>query len=119
MFLGQKNHADAVFAGCGQLHILLRKLVAIKLVRNLDQDASAVPAQRVCTNGTAMVQILENRQALQDDFVAFLTFDMRNKPYAAGIVFPRLVIQAVGLQILQFGWAGMLGCVHDQSLSCQ
>jgi hypothetical protein len=62
MFLGQEDHAHAVFAGGRQCHALLGHFFAVELIGNLDQDTGAVAHQRVGTHGAAMVDVLEDLQ---------------------------------------------------------
>ena len=42
-----------------------------------------------------MMQALENRQALADDFVSLFTFDMRDKTDATGVMLIYRVVQPV------------------------
>ena len=72
VLLGQEDHADAVLAGRRQLDALARHLGAVELVGDLDQDAGAVAHQLVGADGAAMVEVLEDLQALLDDGVRFL-----------------------------------------------
>jgi hypothetical protein len=58
MFLWQKDHADAVFAGRRQLDTLGGHLGAEVLVGNLDEDAGAVAHQLVGADRTAVVEVL-------------------------------------------------------------
>jgi hypothetical protein len=57
-----------------------------KLVGNLDQDAGTVAHQRVGANGTAVIEVLQDQQALLDDRVALLALDVGYKTDAAGVV---------------------------------
>ena len=75
--------------GGGSVDALRRHLVAIELVGNLDQDAGAVAHQLVGADGAAMVEVLEDLQALLDDRVALLALDVRHEADAAGVVLVR------------------------------
>jgi hypothetical protein len=86
VFLGQEDHADAVFAGRGQRDALLGHLFAVQRVGQLDQDAGAVAHQLVRAHRAAVVQVLEDLQALQDDGVALLALDVGHEADAAGVV---------------------------------
>jgi hypothetical protein len=83
MFLGQEDHADAVFARRGQRDALLGHLFAVQVVGQLDQDARAVAHQLVGAHGAAVVEVLEDLQALQHDRVALLALDVCNEADAA------------------------------------
>ncbi len=86
MFLGQEDLADAVFAGRRQLDADGGHLGAEVFVGDLDQDARAIAHQLVGADGAAMVEVLEDLQALRDDRMRALTLDVRHETDAAGIV---------------------------------
>ena len=62
--LRQKGDADGVRAGRRQVEA---GLGAQERVRDLDQDAGAVPGARVGTRGAAVVEVAQRLQALGDD----------------------------------------------------
>jgi hypothetical protein len=95
VFLRQEDHADAVFAGRRQLHAQRGHLGAVVIIRDLDQDAGAVAHQLVGAHRTAVVQVLQNLQALLNDRMRALTFDVRDKPHAAGIVLELRPVEAL------------------------
>ena len=64
VLLRQEDHADAVFAGRRQLDALLRHLLAVEAVGDLDQDAGAVAHQLVGADRAAVVEVLEDLQTL-------------------------------------------------------
>ena len=97
VFLRQEDHADAVLAGRRQRHALLGHFLAIEGIRDLDQDARAVAHQRVGTDGAPVVEVLEDLQALLNDFVALLALDMGDEADAAGIVLIARVVQPFAL----------------------
>ena len=86
----QEQHADRVVTLGRQIEV---GDGAEERVRDLQQQAGAVAGTRVGTDGAAVMQPLEDRQALADDLVAFFALDMRDKTDAAGIVFVRRVVQ--------------------------
>jgi hypothetical protein len=59
---------------------LARHLLAQELVRNLDQDAGAVAEQRIVAGGAAMLEVLQDLQALLDDGMAFRFLMLTTKP---------------------------------------
>ena len=67
-------------------------------VGNLDQDAGAVAHQRVRAHRAAMVEIDEKLQALADDAVGFLAFDVGDKAHAAGIMFVPGIVKTLFLR---------------------
>ena len=103
MFLGQEDHADAVFAGRRQLDALFGHLRAVQRVGHLDQDAGAVAHQRIGPHGATVVEVLEDLQRVGDDGVALLALQVRHEAHAAGVVLLGRVVQALLLQLLLFG----------------
>jgi len=93
----QKHHADAVGAGGRQGHSLTGHLGTEEAVRNLDQDAGAVAEQRIVAGGAAMLEILEDLQALRDDSMAFLVLDVGNEANAAGVMFIGRIVETLAL----------------------
>ncbi len=96
MLLRQEDHADAVFACRRQVHALARHLFAVVLVGNLQQDARAVPHQRVGADRAPVVEVVQDAQALLDDLVALLALDVRHEADAARVVLVARVVQALG-----------------------
>ena len=97
VLLRQEHHADAIFARRRQLDALLGHLLAIVLIRNLDQDAGAVPHQLVGPDRATVIEILQDQQALFDDRMALFPLDMRDETDATGIVFMGRVVQTLGV----------------------
>ncbi|MNS96608.1 hypothetical protein D3C72_1309180 [compost metagenome] len=110
MFLRQEDHAHAVFAGGRQAHALRGHFFAVELVRNLDQDTGAVAHQRVRADGTPVVQVLQDLQALGNDLVGLLALDVRDHADAAGVVLVGRVVHALRLrtQLVQVEGGGRL-----------
>ncbi|EKE16734.1 MAG: hypothetical protein ACD_10C00831G0003 [uncultured bacterium] len=100
--LRQENHADAVFARRRQNDTLLGHFFAVELVGNLDKNACTVALQRVGANGTAVIQIFQDQQALLDDTMRFLTFKMGHKAHATSVVLVCGVIQTLPLWYSRF-----------------
>ena len=91
----QKDHANAVFAGCRQGHTLLGHLFTVQRVGQLNQNTRAVTHQLISTHRAPMVQILQDLQSVFDDVVGFLALDMRHKAHAASIMLLATGVQAV------------------------
>jgi hypothetical protein len=89
VFLGQEDHADAVFAGRRQFDALLGHLFAVQRVGQLQQDAGAVAHQLVRAHRAPVVQVLQDQQRLLDDVVALLALDMGHEADAARVVLVR------------------------------
>ena len=103
MFLGQEDHADAVFTWWRQRHALGRHLGTVIVVGHLDQDAGAVAHQLVGPDGAAVVQVGEDVETLTDDCVRALSFDVRDEADAASVVFGRRVVEALRQAEFAFG----------------
>jgi hypothetical protein len=56
----------------------------------------AVAHQRIGADGAPVVEVLENLQALLDDFVTLVTLDMGDEADAAGVMLILRVIQTLG-----------------------
>ena len=95
-FLSAGTHADAVFARRRQFHALLGHLVAVVLVRNLDQDTGAVAHQRIGAHGAPVIEVFQDQQALFHDGVALVALDVGDETDAAGIVFIGRIVQTLG-----------------------
>ena len=78
--------------------VLLREFVAVKGIRNLNEDPGAVAAQRIGTDGAAMVEVVQDQQGLLHDRMACAALDVGNEANAASIVF-----EATRIQTLRFG----------------
>ena len=94
-FARQKTHRHRIFAGLGQNHAGALGPFAQQRIGNLDQDAGAVAHQRVGAHRAAMVEIDQKLQALADDAVGFLAFDIGDKAHAAGIMLMPGIVEAL------------------------
>ena len=106
LLLRQEDHAHAVLARGRQLDPLLGHGGAVVLVRNLDQDARPVAHQLVGTHRAAVVEVLENLQALLDDAVGLLPLDVGDEADAAGVMLAARVVQALRMRRRAFGERG-------------
>src|SRR5690606_41165813 len=70
-------------------------LLCEKLVRDLEQDAGAVAGLRIGTNGAAMLEVLQDAQAIRDNLVALDIADIGDETDAASIVLMASVIKPV------------------------
>ncbi len=64
-------------------------------MRNLDENAGAVAGFRVAAAGAAVGQVDEDLDALDDDVVGFLAFDIGDKADTAGIMLVARVVEAL------------------------
>jgi len=103
VFLRQEDHAHAVFAGRRQRDALRGHLGAVELVRDLDQDAGAVAHQLVGTDGAAVIQVLQDLEALLDDAMCLLALDVGHEADTAGVVFVLRVVEALRAGEVEFG----------------
>src|SRR5690606_3181675 len=96
--LGHEEVSHCILADRGQLDAELCHFLAIKAVRNLDHDASAVTHGRVGTDSTTVRQVLEHRQAVLVDLEALDVLHLRNEADAAGISLISRIIKAVRIR---------------------
>ena len=69
---------------------------AKKRVRDLHEDAAAVAHLGVGADRAAMVEVLEDREALLDDGVALAVLHVGDEADAAGILFVCRIVEALG-----------------------
>ncbi len=98
---GQEDHAHAVFARRRQFDVLEGAFLAQEGVRNLQEDAGPVPGQGIGAHGATMGEVLQDAQALADDGMAALSFDVGDETDAAGIVLVARVVQALATRALE------------------
>ena len=100
--------------GGGSVDAWRGHLGAVEFVGDLDQDAGAVAHQLVGADGAAVVEVLEDLQALLDDRVRFLARDVRDEADAAGVVLARGSYSppaaAAAMSVIEVGcpWAALL-----------
>src|SRR5450756_2764337 len=94
-FNRQEYHAHAVLAGRRQGEAQFGALADEELVRDLDQDASAVAGFRIAAAGAAMGQVDEHLYALDDNVVRFLTFNVGDEANSAGIVLMAGIVESL------------------------
>ena len=95
--LRHEDEADGILAGRGQGEALLGHLLDEEGVRDLHQHAGAVAHQRVGADGAAMLEVLEDGEAVLDDLVAGAVLQVDDEADAAGIMLARRVVEARGL----------------------
>ena len=66
-----------------------------EVVRNLHQDAGAVAGKRVGADGAAMGQVLQDLEAVLDDFVARPGLQVGDEADAAGIVLALRIVESL------------------------
>jgi hypothetical protein len=88
--------AGRVVTGLRQVdaRVLLRHLLE-EGVRHLHEDAGAVAGVDLAAAGAAMVEVLEDLDALLDDGVRFLALDVHDEADAAGVMLELRVIEAL------------------------
>ena len=64
-------------------------------MRNLDGNAGPVAGLRIAAACSAVRQIDQNLDALNDNFVRFLTLDVCNEANSAGIVLEARIVKAL------------------------
>src|SRR5262249_26649777 len=93
----QDHHADAVLARRRQLHSLLRHLLAVKAIRDLDQDAGAIGKLRIPAYRAAMREVAQHREPLLDDGVRLAALDVGDEAYAAGVMLVFRPVKPLGI----------------------
>ena len=91
----EKDHANAVLAGFRQRETERGAFAREKFVRNLNQHTGAVAGFRIAAASAAVRQIDQNLNALEDDVVRFLAFDIGHKADAAGIVLVSRIVKSL------------------------
>ena len=92
----QKELADRVIAGLRQDYAQPLGFRREKFMRNLHEDAAAIPELGIGSNGAAMIKIEQDLQAQLDDFVARRVMQVGDESNAAGVVFLRGIVEALG-----------------------
>ena len=90
-----EHMADGVVAGLGKRDAERPGDHFEELMRNLHEDAGAVAGKRVGADGAAMGQILQDLEALLDDFVARPGLQVGDEADAAGIVFSLWIVESL------------------------
>ncbi len=94
-FLGQEHHGHTVFAGWGQINALGGQFFAVQGVGDLNKNTRTVAHELVGPNGAAVVEVFQNFQALLNDGVRGLAFNVGDKAHTTGVVFMNGVVQAL------------------------
>ena len=100
MLARQEDHAHAVLSRRRQRDALGRQFLAIERIRQLNQDAGAVAAQRVGPHRAAVIEVVQDQQRLLHQRMAALALDVRHEPDPAGIVLIRRRIQTQRRRLL-------------------
>jgi hypothetical protein len=95
-FDGKENHTDAILTGSREREAKAVGFADEELVRDLDEEASAVAGFRIAAARAAVSQVDENLNALLNNVMGTMTLDRRNKPDATRIVFIPRVIEPLG-----------------------
>ena len=84
--LREEQHGHAIVALCRQNLAALLSLFTEKVMRNLEQDASAVAGVLLESRATAVLQVDQNGQCVVQDLVMALTVDIGKRADATCIV---------------------------------
>ncbi|OIQ64992.1 hypothetical protein GALL_534500 [mine drainage metagenome] len=106
----QEAHGHGVTAGGRQGFAMVACPIVQQCIRHLNQDSGAIANQRVSPDGAAMIQILEDFQALRDDIVRFSALDIHDEAHAARIVLVPGIVKALSHNLLHshnFPWRNM------------
>ncbi len=67
-----------------------------KLVRNLEENAGAIPGFGIASAVAAVRQVEQHLDSLSDDVVTFAPTNVGDKPDPAGVMLVRRMVQALG-----------------------
>ena len=87
--------ADAVFAGLREGDAEGRALLDEEVVRDLHENAATVAHLRVGADGAAMVEVLQDLEALGDDRVRLAVLHVGDEADAAGILLVGGIVEAL------------------------
>ncbi len=90
----QKNVADGVMAGLGQVDAELGGLAREELVRDLHQNAGAVAGPWVGADRAAVLEVEQDLERVVDDLVGFAALDVGDEADPAGILFQRRIVES-------------------------
>ena len=97
MFLDrQERHADGIFTDIGKIEAKRQALADKEFVWNLNQNTGAVTGFRIAAAGTAVGQVDQYLNALEDDVVALLTANAGDKADPASVMLVSRVVQPLG-----------------------
>ena len=80
-------------------------------MRDLDQHAAAVAGLRVGAHGAAMIEVVENLQALLDDDVRLAVLHVGDEADAAGVLLIGRIVKAL------CGWECRIASIRDGAWS--
>ena len=103
----EEAHGHGIAADRGQRLPVLAGPIVQQGVRYLDHGASAIAHQRVGPDGAAMIQILQDFQALGDDIMRFSAFDVHHEADAARVVLVLGIIKSLSHYLMHshnFPW---------------
>ncbi len=91
----QKDEADRIGAGFGQIEPQRRRFLTNEPVRHLDQDAGAVAGEHVRSGRSAVAQIRQDLKALLDDLVTLAVLYIGHEADAAGVVLVARIVETL------------------------
>jgi hypothetical protein len=98
---------DAVAAGLGQCDSDGRALLREEPVRDLHEDAAAVPHLRVGADGPAMIEISQGAEPLLDDGVRLAVLHVGDEAHPAGVLLVGRIVEPLLL--------GKAGIAHHEA----
>ena len=96
--LRHEHVTDGIASGHWKLDLELGAFLNEELMRDLQQDACAVPSKRICADRTAMLEVLENIERVPDDRVRLAAFQIGDEADSTGIMLAARVKQAARLR---------------------
>ncbi len=91
----EEDHAHAVLPRRRQREAELRALPGEERVRDLNQNPRPVSGLRIAATRSAVGEVDQDLNALDNDLVGFAAFDVRHEPDAAGIPFQPGIVQSL------------------------
>ena len=90
-----KMKPTAYWPGAGSVKPSLSAALREERVRNLHQDAGAVAHQRIGADRAAMLEVLEDGEAVLDDPVRLASLEVDDEADAAGVVLGARIVQVL------------------------
>src|SRR6185312_2080271 len=96
---------DGIIAGIWQLKAARFRFAREEVVRDLNENTSAVAGQRVRADRAAMLEVLENLERAFDDGVRFLALEIGDESHTARVPLePRIEKTSCGRTALDAGF---------------
>ena len=93
--LREEDHADTVVTGGRERHALLRELLSVIAIGDLNQDTGTVAAEGVRPDRAAVIQVMQDEERVLNHLMRDAALDIRDETNAAGVVLCLRCVQSV------------------------